>query len=284
MNTDSQAQIISCPGEIDDELQLIPFVALEAEMVMQNLPEQSEIDIVSPTRTTMISHPFPEHKTALNVLHISCHGQQQVNGLTRLLLSSREISAYDLWGIAPEHTINLAMINACTGGIVLDNEEGDPQGLIVPLLARANKVITSLLPVNDIVATVFSALFYHFMHTDLSVELSFLKAKQQIVSGDIPADILEKMIVVMEPIFAQANLYSNISRLQAQLLEPTAETYLLHCLAAIVPDVREAVKISSLKEISLGEYLKTEFRERIRLTNIPRVAREIAMAGYQLYG
>ena len=281
--TNSQVQIITDPGD-DGELQQIPFVALEAEMLIKSLPEPSEIGIVSPTRSMTFDNQFPEHKTPLALLHISCHGERQVDGLTKLLLSKREISAFNLWQITPENVIDLTMINACTGGVVLDNREGDPQGLVVPLLARSKNVITTLLPVNDIVATVFSALFYHNLNSSLTVEQSFLKTKQLIVTGDIPEEIITKMVGVMRPIFEQARLGRNLLQSQLKRFQATEDTYLLHCLAAIVPDVQEAVKISNLRGITLAEYLETVFRERMRLTNMPRVVREIAMAGYQLYG
>ncbi len=281
--TNSQVQIITDPGD-DGELQQIPFVALEAEMLIKSLPEPSEIGIVSPTRSMTFDNQFPEHKTPLALLHISCHGERQVDGLTKLLLSKHEISAINLWKIKAENEINLTLINACTGGVVFDNREGDPQGLVVPLLARSKNVITTLLPVNDIVATVFSALFYHNLNSNLTVEQSFLNTKQLIITGDIPEEIIDTMVVVMRPIFELAKLGRNLLMSELNSFEATEDTYLLHCLAAIVPDVQEAVKISSQKGILLAEYLETEFRERMRLTNMPRVVREIAMAGYQLYG
>ena len=285
---DGFTQIISSPGELDEQ-QLIPFTALEAEVVTLSLPEQSNTRVVSPTREiTTLENQFPKHNNPLSFLHISCHGEQQADGLTRLLLStagsSAEIKTHDLWQIAPENTIGFSMINACIGGIVLDNSEGNPQGLVVPLLARSRNVISSLLPVNDIVATVFSALFYHFIQSNQTVEQAFYKTKQHIIDGNIPEGVLERLMRVMKPIFQLEHLGQLISRLQYQLFEPTCDTYLLHCLAAIVPNIKEAEKISAKNGITLAEYLEIEFRSRMKLTHVPPVMREIAMAGYQLYG
>jgi tetratricopeptide (TPR) repeat protein len=286
--SDGFAQIISCPGEWEAD-QHIPFTALEAEVVAISLPEQTNTRVVSPTREiTPHENQFPKHNNPLSFLHISCHGEQQTDGLTKLLLStaesSVEIKIHDLWQIAPENSIGFSMINACIGGIVLDNQEGDPQGLVVPLLARSRNVISSLLPVNDIIATVFSALFYHFIQSNQTIEQAFLKTKQHITDGNIPESVLEKVIHVMQPIFQQEHLGWLILRLQQGVLEPTNDTYLLHCLAAIVPNIQEAEKISAKNGITIAEYLENEFRSRMKLTHIPPMMREIAMAGYQLYG
>ncbi|MBB1369157.1 hypothetical protein H5154_22775, partial [Pseudoalteromonas sp. SR44-5] len=151
--------------ENEDIRFLIPHTVLEQLALCKQLDDGNDMRqaISLATQDTCTADTlFPYHDKPLSFAHIACHGiaDEDNAGGAKLMLDRRSITSDSLERM--KNTVDVTFFNACIAGTTQDDTKGEHHGLLVPLLTKAHQVIASTLPLDDVKASYFAVLLFHY--------------------------------------------------------------------------------------------------------------------------
>jgi tetratricopeptide (TPR) repeat protein len=193
-------------SEHEDTSLLIPHTVLEQQALLtqfsdanhnnSNVPSNTSQAISLTTQDTQTAqNVFPHHDKPLGFVHIACHGvpDKDKAGGAKLMLGENSITSDSFERM--KNTVDVAFFNACIAGTTQDDTKGEHIGLLIPLLTKAHQVIAATLPLDDVKASYFAVLLFHYYWREAKpLTESVTLAKADLQTGLWPTQVKDSVI------------------------------------------------------------------------------------------
>jgi tetratricopeptide (TPR) repeat protein len=219
-------------SEHEDTSLLIPHTVLEQQALLTQFSDTSHNSSNAPSNTSQAINLttqdaqtaktlFPHHDKPLGFVHIACHGvpDKDKAGGAKLMLGENSIVSDALERM--KNTVDVAFFNACIAGTTQDDTKGEHHGLLIPLLTKAHQVIAATLPLDDVKASYFAVLLFHYYWREAKpLTESVTLAKADLQTGLWPTQVKDSVISIYH-----------------QAVDELPEDYLEHIIRSLYPPV-----------------------------------------------
>jgi tetratricopeptide (TPR) repeat protein len=236
-------------SEHEDTSLLIPHTVLEQQALLtqfsdanhnnSNVPSNTSQAISLTTQDTQTAqNVFPHHDKPLGFVHIACHGvpDKDKAGGAKLMLGENSITSDSFEHM--KNTVDVAFFNACIAGTTQDDTKGEHHGLLIPLLTKAHQVIAATLPLDDVKASYFAVLLFHYYwREEKPLTESVTLAKADLQTGQWPTQVKDSVI----------NIYHQaVDELPKDYLE-----YVIRRLYPPIPELCYCLQIFNLNSLNI---------------------------------